>query len=936
MNMKSLIQEASAATPDPGRAFKNLERLWQDAAYLIEDHEGQIGNIAKLFSYSQFLADYSIKSPESLSLALKHVDTPVDKQQIISEAREAYKIRVGSFKKNAMEVLRKIKKDYLLRITLRDLLGMMDLKKCMIELGLLAEAVTETALAMAESLLRERFGFMRENAFSIVGLGKLGAGELNYSSDIDILTLYRFEDRVSTGILTPYGIRTNKIGAQEYFCRLTEALTTLLQSHTEDGIAYRVDLRLRPNGQKGAISLSLDSYRSYYEAWGKTWERVALIRSRPIAGDDKLGTTFLREIEPFVWKKSIDYHDIEEIRELKKKIDSIFEVNDVKRGYGGIREIEFFVHTFQLLYGGENNNLRTGSISEVLDKLLTKGFLPAEDVKTLSGGYLFLRRLEHVLQMRDDMQTHTLPSNPDEISVLARKMHFRDTAEFLSELKLKRLKVRDMYNFLLGGAGETQEVMLSLRDELPEGAIRDYLAFKGFRNTEAALRNLNDLIDQISSGKTTRERALLRKAIPAFLDQIMRSESKDRALSMLVTFIQKTGNHESYIDLLLQREETRESIVGIFSRSTYLTRSLLSIENLEGIFEFPDIRTDYRDLRERFENSLLQSAEPLNAAREFKTAEELKLGMLFLSGFLDTYAFSRQLSLLADVTIGAVVHYLRAEKGFAVIGLGGYGAEDLGIGSDLDLLFITSGKAPALGGGKGVAEALIKFLSEYTSKGFAYKVDMRLRPDGSKGVLTNNVEGYENYYLKSARPWEIQSLLRARPVAGDMRLLEAFEQIKRSTIMIKGVEIKGSDIKDMRERIVHEVSKESMGYDVKKGPGGIKEVEFLTQYLQLKHAKTFPDLIIPDTVSAVKRLTKYGILDVVSEELLLSSHRFLKTIDTLLRFNEVDILRPDSELVDVIARFIGPASRDELIGRIRDTRRKVAERVEGFYKKGHK
>lgn len=933
--MKSLIQEVSAGMSDPEKALKNLERLLRESPWLIEDHEQGLDSIARLFSHSQFLADYSIKNPNSLSLALKQIDLAADKHSIVSEARRAFKIHagepVGSFKKKAMEFIRDTKKHHLLRITLRDLLGITGLKECMAELSVLAEAAIETALEIAEFIVRERFGFMRDDAFAVLGLGKLGAGELNYSSDIDILTVYRFENRLSSGVLTPYGVRTNKIEAHEYYCRLTESLTNLLQSPTEDGIVYRVDLRLRPNGQKGPISLSLDSYRSYYEAWGKTWERIALIRSRPAAGDNNLGEAFMYAVEPFVWKRSVDYHDIEEIRELKKKIDAISDVNDIKRGYGGIREIEFFAQTFQLLYGGEKKLLRAGTITEVLERLQKEGLLAEEDVKTLSECYLFLRRIEHILQMKDDIQTYALPSNSAELEVLSKKMRFSGTPEFLSDLRLKRLKVRDMYYSLLGGADETPDILLSLKDELPDDAVRDYLSFKGFRNTGSALKNINGLTDQLSAGKTIRERTLLRKTIPAFLEQIVKSANKDRALGMLVAFIQKIGNHESYIDLLRQRDDTREIIVCVFSQSSYLTRLLLGLDNLEGIFEYPDIRTNYRSLQERLVNLLDRSADPLNAVREFKVIEELKAGMLFLKGFMDTYVFSQTLSMLADVAIQALVHHLRAEKGFAVIGLGGFGARDLNIGSDLDLLFVGSREASSLSGGRGHAEELIRFLSEYTSKGVAYKVDMRLRPDGPQGVLVKDVESYGNYYLKSAQPWEIQSLLRARPIAGDIRLLRPFQQMKRRTIMKRGVEIKAPDIRDMRERIVREVSKESSGYDLKAGPGGIKEIEFLVQYLQLKHIKKFPHLIIFNTVSAIKRLAKYGILDVVSEELFLRFHRFLKSVDTLLRLNEEDVLKTDSELLDIIVVSLKLGSRSELIEKIENTRSKVVEAVERFY-----
>jgi len=942
MKINDLLKDSAAATPDPERAFTNLKRLLQKSPEMIEGYAQWLGGIARLFSYSQFLADYCIRNPDNLSLALKNISTPLNRQEIVSQSRSELKAfsrePAAFFRKEVVRFLREKKKSHLLRITLRDIMGLAGMEDCMAELSILAEAILEVALDISELMMREKFGYMRDNPFSIMGLGKLGAGELNYSSDVDILTVYHFGERLSTGTLTPYGIRANKIDSHEYFCRLTEILTNLLQTPTEDGIAYRVDLRLRPNGQKGSVSLSLDSYVSYYEAWGKTWERMALIRLRPVAGDTRLGDVFTHVIEPFVWKRSIDYNDVEEIKDLKKKIDAISDVNDIKRGYGGIREIEFFVQTFQLLYGGERKNLRTSTLSKAFEELLKESFLTAEDVKTLSESYLFLRRLEHILQMKEDVQTHSLPSTPDELALLSKKMNFLSVREFLSELKLKRLKVRDMYNSLLGATDETQEALLSLKDELPDDAVRDYLSFKGFRNTESALKNINALIEQISIGKTLRERTLLRKTIPVFLDQIMKSGSKDRALGMLVTFIQKIGNHESYLDLLLQRHDTREIIIRIFSGSTYLARLLLSLENLEGIFEYPDVRIDYKSLQERLINLLGHTGYPLDVIREFKVVETLKSGMLFLKGSLDAYALSHTLSMLADIIIRSIIHYLRADRDFAVIGLGGFGARDLNIGSDLDLLFISAQKKvhtprTISDKRKGSAEELIRFLSEYTSKGFAYKVDMRLRPDGSRGVLVNNIEGYMHYYLKAAKPWEIQSLLRARPVAGDANLLKAFQQLKRQIVVKRGHEISGSDMKEMRKRIVREVSKESSGYDIKTGPGGIKEIEFLTQYLQLKHVADFSNLVVPGTVPAIQRLTGYGILDRASGEILSGLHRYLRTIDTLLRLNEEDVLRTDSGLLDIIVIFLHLKSKDELIRKVEDTRREVVEIAERFYEK---
>jgi glutamate-ammonia-ligase adenylyltransferase len=439
---------------------------------------------------------------------------------------------------------------------------------------------------------------------------------------------------------------------------------------------------------------------------------------------------------------------------------------------------------------------------------------------------------------------------------------------------------------------------------------------------------MRTLREQISTCKTSRERTLLRNTIPAFLELIIGSVRRDAALGTLVSFIDRVGHHESFIDLLLQRNDTREAIAEIFSTSSYLSRMLLSHGSLEAIFEYPNMHTDLRSSGELLSAALSRTADPLAAIREFKSTEELRCGMPFLKGLLNACAFTHRLSMLADTIIRAIVSFFRAEHDFAVIGLGAYGARELNIGSDLDLLFISSGDGmqranmPSSSAG-GVAHELIRFLSGYTEKGFAYKTDMRLRPDGSAGILANNIEGYKSYYFSAAQPWEVQSLLRARPVAGDMRLLREFMQIRKQVVLQRGQEVQGSVIQAMRRRIIEEVSKESSGYDIKNGPGGIKEIEFLIQYLQMKHAEGRPDLIVHDTNYAFQRLGKYAILDRKTGDFLLQSHGFLKAVDTLLRLNDEVVVRADSELLGVIGRFLQMKSTDLLLKRIDETRQKV-------------
>ena len=932
MNINSLIKEASEITPDPEKSLKNLERLCVESAEFVERHEKNIDTIASLFSYSQFLADYCISNPDKLAVALKDIDKSISKKDILTAARNTYRASLKApslSKQDSIKLLRDLKKTHLLRITLRDMSSITSFDQCVSELSVLAEAILELSIDMSSAMMREKFGDMKGNAFSVIGLGKLGAGELNYSSDVDIITVYRSEVGLSSGIRTASGIRTNSIDPHEYFCRLTETMTGLLQTPTEDGIAYRVDFRLRPNGQKGSLSLPLSSCLSYYESWGKTWERVALIRARPAAGDSNLGKMFMDGIEPFVWKRSLDYNDIEEIKALKKKIDTIFDVNDIKRGYGGIREIEFFVQTFQLLYGGERVNLRSGRLNAVLGELKNEGFLTDGDVRILSNSYLFLRRIEHILQMKDDLQLYVMPSDGGALTILASKLQFGDERRFISEVRLTRLKVRDMYNSLFGVTEAAQDFLLSSSDDLPEDALLEYLTFKGFRSPSTALKNIYALQEQLSTGKTLRERGLLRKVVPSFLDEVFKSPNKDRALTQLTSFIEKIGSHESFTDLLQRRDDTREVLIRTFSASIYLTRLLLGLENLEGIFEFPDVRMDFRSLQERL-IAALQYGDPLKIVREFKAAEELKTGMLFLNRVKDVYGLIGTLSSLADVVLRSLVKFLRAEKGFAVIGLGGYGARELNFGSDLDLLFVHApGDAP-VSGSEGqkehiAAKELIRILTEYTDSGVAYKVDMRLRPDGSKGVLMNDIEGYSSYYLKSAQPWEIQSLLRARPVAGDRDLLGAFDNLRRTVIRQRRKEITGSSVKAMRQRIIRELSREHKGYDIKLGPGGIKEIEFVVQYLQMKYVDIFPDLILQNTVAALKSIIRHKLLDSATSDILIQSHRFLRSVEILLRLNGEDVLRTNSEIPDIIIELLHLKSKDELFGKIESIRQQMSQ-----------
>lgn len=907
--METTIREEALKTPDPERSIRNLERLLGKSDLLRYLPVEDIKKVVLLFSYSQFLADFCAINPEVLHEEMKKISSPIEVKEIFCLSPKIIKDR-----QEALRILRDLRKRFYLRLTLRFLTGLSDITESMAELTILAEAILQIAFDYASLLIRERYGDIDSSSVSFISLGKLGAGELNYSSDIDLISLYKSRDAYSSGILTPSGVRINRIHSHEYFCKLTETVSTLLSTRTEDGIAYRVDLRLRPGGERGDLSLPLESSLSYYESWGKTWERMALIRARPVAGDISLGETFTGSIVPFVWKKSVDYLDIEEIRDMKRKIDSIADIRDIKRGYGGIREIEFFVQTFQLLKGGEIESLRTPKLIEAIGILKHEGFIPETDAETLIKTYLFLRRLEHILQMRDDLQTHSLPTASDEVSILSRKMGYEDTKEFISILKVGRLKVRDMYNSILGdGRVIPVEGMWIMDEELTDSALKDYLSFKGLSDPAKAMSNIIDLRN-LSSGKTLRERNLLRRTIPVFVNLILTTPGKDRGLTSFTSFIEKIGGYESYLDLLSKRIDTVKALTNAFCYSSYLTSLLLRLENLESIFEYPDIRHDYHALRENFYILLNTSQDPPNALRVSKATEELKAGMLFVSKVIDLHGLSRILTALADNILRALIDYLNLSKGFAIIGLGRFGSGNLIFGSDLDLLFIS----PDIGAHRA-AEEIIRFLSEHMEKGVAYRIDTRLRPDGSKGILINDIDGYREYYLKHAHPWEVQALLKARAVAGEGGLLKAFHQLKMEIVKEKGREVTPSDIIEMRRRILKRITEDNMVYDIKHGRGGIDELEYAIQYLQLQNAWRYPDLLTFSTDAAIKGLTRHGIIEIKDGRFLLDSLRFLRTVEIILRLNESESFRIDSVEAELATRYLDMPSRSSLINRLRQT-----------------
>lgn len=917
-NILKNISKAALNTPDPERAERNFHRFLENNTE-IRPSPVFISVTSRLFAVSQFLANYCISHPEELQEAIKESKKDITKKLLRTRARKELVLEENADMNSMMKALRLFKKRYLLRITLRDITGETDIQSSMDELTLLAEVIIAKALDWSISLNVRKFGEPVENSIALIAFGKLGGEELNYSSDVDLMAVYGDDEGQTSGVPNPSGVMYNRISTHEFYCKVVELFSKILSSQTEDGIAGRVDLRLRPQGQKGDIALPLKAYLTYYESWGRTWERMMLIRARAVAGDMKLGEAFIETIRPFVWREALDYSEIEEIRGLKKKIDSTFSRDDIKRGYGGIREAEFFIQTFQLLFGGANTSLRSYRILNAIQALKWMKKVPEEDLTILWDNYLYLRRVEHYLQMKEDLQTHTLPSSDRDIEPVAKNMGYASANDFLADLRVRRMQIKSMYNSLLG----TEEDMHNEALNLLEGGLDDYeltgyLSFRKMKNPERGTMSIRKIRDHMRVFHTMHERSVSRKVIPQLLELALAAGNPDRAIAGIESLITTYGIRPAHLTAFVEQKELMSGIVKIFSLSPYLTRIFLSSQTyLNTLIEEWGILKTLRDIEDRLSRAVEGGMNFESTLAEFRRFEEVRLGILFLLNILRIEDLFPGLSHLAEAVIRMVLQRYACE-GLSVIALGKLGGREMTFGSDLDIVFVSETDEAMT-----AAEKVLKSLTSYTDAGELYSVDTRLRPDGSKGALVKNIEGYRNYYLGSAQNWEIQALLKARPVGGDDNLSKSFMDMGREIILRRGGNIPVDDIRSMRERIIKELAAEARGLDIKLGPGGTEEIEFYVQYLQLHNAGQLPDILDENTLSALRRISEREILSPADSELLYNAYIYYRKLQTFLKLNEEDVIAEESEIMELAAKFMGEKSKEEFFSNLVTLRDKV-------------
>lgn len=938
------LREAAYSTPDPERAFNNLSSFLTENPSRTEDLSAQIRNISVLFSCSQFLASYCMTNPDVLFEALNRLDKPLQKETLLEALRNTAPVPDIPSEQTAqnthqtslhhhMKRVREFKMKEILKITLRDILRKADLVEVMNELSFLADAIIENSLGAVSTYMHETYGSPENEAFSVISLGKLGGEELNFSSDVDLMFVYGTEIGETSGVLTSQGIRVNRISNHEYYCKLGEELTGFLSSNTDSGFAYRVDLRLRPEGQRGDLALALRGYEMYYESWGRAWERAMLIRARPVAGDPQLGAHFMDMIRPFVYRKYLDFSSIDEIKRLKTRIDSTFKKGDIKRGYGGIREIEFFAQALQLIYGGKEPLLRERSLLKTLHRLLQKSLVGQEDYAILSDNYRFLRTLEHRLQQLNDIQTHTVPSGETELEALSKKMGFTEKRAFLDDLEKRRSNVRSIYDSLFVLQKEEPAVTATFfNEEFSDAELREYLSEKGLEDIERAVRNIKSIKASTVSFQTLKGRRLLSEILPAFVDSALKSSSPDRALNNLQSFAALLSSNESYLEIFRKNRELIDLFTYVFSQSSYLSKMLMARpQYLEMIGWQRMTKKSLLLLSYEIKASVTEGYSANDAVRLTKQTEEIRLGLLFMQKIIPATEVVRGLSKTAEAILSICAEYAAEDMGgLSVIGLGKIGGREITFNSDLDIVFVCP--VEVKDSDTKAAEKFLRMLISYTKEGIAYRVDTRLRPEGSKGPLVSSIESFKKYYEKAAAFWEFQALLKARPVAGNIRTGMAFISMAKEALIAKGHEVSPADIRLMRERILRDLSRETEGYDIKLGPGGIEEIEFTMQYLQLKNCSKNSTLLVQGTLHAMKRLKDAKILDALDAETLKGNYLFFRTLESFLRLSGEKTLKHEDNMIKSASEFLGFKDKNDFIAYLVRARESSAKLSETYFK----
>jgi glutamate-ammonia-ligase adenylyltransferase len=912
----SLWKKALQVCADPARARHVLEEISQGDPHnvLASATAEHARTICALLSGSQWAGDILKKHPEWLGSALTEeaVRFPRRKEGLQREVKPWLAERLEP----ALAKLRPFKQCEMLRIAARDLGRLADATQITREISSVADVCLDAVLRLAQGQLESKLGkpYYRdaqenwlESEFVVLGLGKLGAEELNYSSDVDLMFVYTEEGSVFRGPPRKSEPTTRALSSHEFYKRFAQVFIAEATRQTADGTLFRIDLRLRPEGDAGPLVRSLPGYENYYAQWGQTWERMMLIKARCAAGSESLAGEFQEMVQPFRYPRFLSEGVLREIAAMKERTENeIVKTGEldrnVKLGRGGIREIEFVAQTLQLLQGGRVPFLQGRQTLPMLQKLVEYRFLAREEGEALQKAYLFLRDVEHRLQMENNLQTHTIPPEAKARERLARLMGFKTGKSFENARAEHARNVRASFDRLLRPEGPESKRSTPFPGEFAghEEEWKDLLARHGFKDSERSFRLLNEFAHGpgfVNVSQRTVDLAL--QLWPRLFNlcphpaagrvpskQTVLSDP-DRVLARLDSFISAYGTRAMLFEMWAANPSVFEMMLLLFDRSEFLAERAIRTPDL-----VEDLMLSGR-LRRRKDaaETLHELRHGRNDAdqklwiRKYHQTELMRIGLREIIGLADLEQHEEELSALAEACLQYAVEVLlrkRRQKtpSFVIIGLGKLGGRELNYGSDLDITFVAADSVRDLPKLQRVGAEIVDLLSAPTELGSTLRVDARLRPDGEKGLLVNTLAAYAQYYRHRGQLWELQALLRARPVAGNLKLGSEFDKLVAAlTNLKKRRENWKREIAAMRLRI--EKERTPTGQDalaIKTGAGGLIDAEFVAQTACLAHGWQEPN-----TMRALERAGNEGALDPNDAKELIENYRALRRIESILR-----------------------------------------------------
>jgi glutamate-ammonia-ligase adenylyltransferase len=933
-HLPTLIRNLSRCC-DPDQSFSSLQRWFEAGGASLTEQWSEpafLEILCQLFAATPALSEYFIRFPARTAAVIR----PVLLKQVVGGAAWQRILRQSLLASDSyttqLAALRRMRVECMLQIAALDLSLRVPMQDTVRALSDLADACMDSALYIAVERLRPRLGIIPPSAskpaegkgellshsnipFVVFALGKLGGRELNYSSDIDLVFAYGGEgETIETQRPVDFGT---------YFAALGGEFATALDKMTEDGRVYRVDLRLRPHGSVGALAHTIEQMQNYFQSEGRTWERQAWLKARAAAGDLSLGNGLLNNLTTFIFRRYLTLDSIGDMQNLKRQIElSVAKrgesEDEVKLGRGGIRDIEFTVQFMQLLHGSEHPNVRRGNSLHALYELRRERLLSDSDSEALAGAYIFLRNVEHRLQLHGDLQVHLLPTDPLVRRRIARSLGYIDTAaataqdNFEADRQKHTSRTRAIFMRLFanlfresrGPDGELSDLLLAPEPDMPK--IAALLPHFGFAATESSAHELVGMSrENLLLTAPSQTRKFFASIAPRLLRELSATGEPDDALRRFSRIVGSLGGKSVFYQMLNEHAWMLNMTVNLAAWSEYLTDILVANPGLfdELVDALRTGQSKTAEIMTRELSLIAQAGDIADTLRAYRAGELLRIGVRDLIHDASLEQTQSELSDLAEAVLriqlkqSAKQHSERRGEvktddgkpvGFAILALGKFGGREMNYGSDLDVIYFYGGEGqtadglPAVSYFGELAQDLTRAMAMPTSLGLLYELDARLRPNGTKGPLALSLDYFKQYWKQGQlADWERLALTRARVVAGDEGVGERALHLIRSAVYspLKDTKTLATEVKSMRHRLEESAEKD----DLKRGRGGIMDIEFIVQYLQLIHGPAFPPLRQANTEQSLKALMKFKKLSAADGGALLIAYAFLRQLENRVR-----------------------------------------------------